>query len=153
MWVQLVHFGDVPEDHPRALAALIASPGYAHDFASPFSEDPQRLDPPVHGRWRLDAISVDSFKATSYEIAEAGIREWANEQDWMDPSFRQPPEVDRRLAAVYDLLRKGSVYQLINPDPRDMHEYGEVTGTLGFHEFVVVDHANRELHLIVASDD
>jgi hypothetical protein len=54
---------------------------------------------------------------------------------------------------VYTLLHAGVLYKLSNPGADDEHKYGFVTGSLGFHEFVVIDRNTRSLHLVVASDD
>ena len=75
------------------------------------------------------------------------------DRDWVDPHYRQPPEVQARLQKVYTLLRSGNLYRLTNPSCEHEHEYGWVTGKLGFHEFVVIDRPGRVIHLVVASDD
>lgn len=77
---------------------------------------------------------------------------WADEQEWTDPEFRQPPEVQRRLHEVYRLLGSGNVYRLHNPRPEDEIDH-PVTGDMGFHEFVVIDRGTRRVHVVVASDD
>ena len=51
------------------------------------------------------------------------------------------------------LLQAERVYLLNNPGTDAEHEYGFVTGSLGFHELVVIDRASGCLHLVVASDD
>ena len=153
MWVRLTHFGAPPEDDRSAIAAVIASPGYAHDYASPFDVEQQPSSPPVHGRWWLREIDANSFRPTTAEVAEARIRSWVDDQDWVDPTYRQPPDVHRRLLKVYDLLRAGNVYTLVNPGDAGIHDYGLATGQLGFHEFVVIDRLSQTLHLVVASDD
>jgi hypothetical protein len=47
----------------------------------------------------------------------------------------------------------GDLYKLDNPGAEDEHEYGYVTGDMGFHEFVVIDRNTCSTHVIVASDD
>ncbi|MFE6255918.1 hypothetical protein [Agromyces sp. NPDC057865] len=74
MWVQVTHFGKPPEDDMSAIAALIASPGYADDYASPLQIEQQLVDPPVHGRWWLNAIQAGSFEPTTAAEAEERIR-------------------------------------------------------------------------------
>jgi len=83
----------------------------------------------------------------------ADVGRWANEQDWTEPDFRQPPEVLQRLEAVVALPGSGPVYKLRNPGRDAEHDYGAVTGNMGFHEFAVIERPNATLHLIVASDD
>lgn len=155
MWVQLTHFGLRSGDDRSAIAALIASPGYAHDYASPSQVDqhPHPTYAPVHGRWWLSAIHPDLFEVTTADEAENLIREWAEHQEWTDLEYRQPADVLRRLQPVYELLRTGRLYQLSNPSDAEKHDYGDSTGSLGFHEFVVIDSAHEKVHLLVASDD
>ncbi|MCL2543158.1 MAG: hypothetical protein FWE71_11980 [Nocardioidaceae bacterium] len=154
MWVQLTHFAiSLAESDEVLLASLIASPAYAHDYASPCPSHPQPFDTAIHGRWNLSAIAVDRFVPRPSADAIAQLKHWANDQDWTDPDYRQPQEVLKRLDSVFDLMRSGAVYQLDNPSDDDMHEYGFVTGEMGFHEFVVINHPAQALHVIVASDD
>ncbi|MEF3404639.1 hypothetical protein [Agromyces sp. CCNWLW203] len=153
MWVQLTRFGGAPEDDRSAIASMIASPGYAFDYASPFDVEQQPASPPVHGRWWLSAIDTARFRPTTAEVAESRIRSWIDDQDWVDPTYRQPPDVHRRLLPVYDTLRSGSIYTLMNPGDDDIHDYGRTTGEMGFHEFVAIDRRSRIVHLVVASDD
>lgn len=155
MWLQVTHFGFHSGDDRSAIAALIASPGYAHDYASPFHVD-QRPAPdygPVHGRWWLAAIHPDRFKATTADEAEELIQQWAKDQDWADSEYRPAADVLGRLQPVCELLRSGNLYQLSNPSDEDRHDYGDSTGGLGFHEFVVIDSVREQIHVIVASDD
>ncbi|KRF24363.1 hypothetical protein [Phycicoccus sp. Soil803] len=150
----MTHFViDVDQDDADVLASLISSPGYAHDYASPFQSESAPFGKPVHGRWVLSEIDVGRFEPSTAGRTEADLHRWANEQDWTDPEYRQPPEVMHQLGAVYSLLRVGNIYKLRNPGPEAEHDYGDVTGGLGFHEFVVIDRANADLHVIVASND
>lgn len=154
MWIQLTSFSIGP-DRPTEdlLNELLASPGYAHDYASPFDPNAEIAEPALHGRWWRSAISGESFTPTSASEAEAVLQTWADNQEWTEPGFRQPPEVQERLQRVYVLLRSGDLFRLNNPVSDDEHEYGFVTGNMGFHEFVVLDRVHRCLHVIVASDD
>ena len=52
-----------------------------------------------------------------------------------------------------DLLGRGTVFALENPPDDAKHDWGDVVGRMGFHEFVVIDRSTRHLTLIVASDD
>lgn len=156
MWVQLTHFTiDPDQEDSSLLESLTESPGYQHDYASPFPRDgsSELRSPGIHGRWILSAINRDLFEATTADEAKAGIQSWANEQDWTDLDYSQPPEVMQQLEAVYLLLDSGPVYKLRNPGPEAEHDYGFVTGSMGFHEFIVIDRKHRTLHVIVASDD
>lgn len=154
MWIQLTTFKIEPEQSDRSLIeSLIASSGYAHDYASPFDANAVVAEPAVHGRWWRSSITAESFVPCTATDAEALMQAWANEQEWTDPNYRQPPEVQCRLQDVHALLRSGVLYKLKNPARRDEHEYGFVTGSLGFHEFVVIDRSSHHLHVVVASDD
>lgn len=155
MWVDLRHFAiEAAEGGDRSLlASLIASTGYAHDYASPFDADAVVTEPAIHGRWWRSSIHPDSFQPWTVTDAESLLQAWADEQEWPGPDFRQTPAVQRRLQDVYALLRSGVVYKLDNPNAEHEHDYGFATGTAGFHEFVVIDRSTHSLHLIVASDD
>lgn len=154
MWIQLTHFDIKPEQDDRALlASLIASPGYAHDYASPFDDAAVITEPAVHGRWWRGSIRPELFASWMAPEAEFVIRDWADNQDWTDPGFRQPSAVQQRLQEVCALLHTDDLYKLDNPGAEDEHEYGAVTGTMGFHEFVVIDRSTLSLHVVVASDD
>lgn len=154
MWIQLTHFAiDPAQDDRSLLALLIATPGYAHDYASPFDAEPVVTEPAIHGRWWRSSIHAESFEPWTSTDAESLLQAWADDQEWTDPDFRQPAPVQRRLQDVYGLLRSGDLYKLDNPGPPDEHEYGFVTGGMGFHEFVVIDRRRHRLHVVVASDD
>jgi hypothetical protein len=154
MWIQLTRFAlETAQDDRSLLAVLIASPGYAHDYASPFDAAAAVTEPAVHGRWWRSSIHPELFIPWTAHDAESVIQGWADHQDRADPDFRQPPDVQGRLQDVYALLRSGDLYKLDNPGPEDEHEYGSVTGGMGFHEFVVIDRNRRSVHVVVASDD
>lgn len=135
------------------LASLIASPGYAHDYASPFDADAVVTEPAIHGRWWRSSIRAESFEPWTAADAESLLQAWADDQEWTDPDFRQPPAVQRRLQDVHALLRSGRLYKLDIPAAENEHEYGFVTGDMGFHEFVVIDGPGCRVHVVVASDD
>lgn len=154
MWFQMSHFAiDVDQDDDEILASLLGSPAYAHDYASPFPSASEAFDKTIHGRWVLKAIKIGRFETTTADRAEVDLERWANEQDWTDPGYRQPPDVMHRLRAAYSLLGRGELYKLRNPGPEAEHASGAVTGTMGFYEFIVIDRSSATLHVIVASDD
>ena len=154
MWVHLTRFLiDPDQDDQSILESLIESPGYQHDYASPFPSAAEVRAWGIHGRWRIDAIHPDLFEPSTAEAAKTDIAIWANDQDWTDPEFSQPPDAIQRLRTIYSLLDSGSVLKLRNPPREAQHDYGFVTGNLGFHEFIVIDRLLRTLHVIVASDD
>ena len=152
MWIQLTHFAIVTAQDDRSLlASLIASPAYAHDYASPFDAAAVVTEPAVHGRWWRSSIHPELFMPWTAADAESLIQDWTG--NWTDLDYRPPPAVQRRLQDVYDLLRSGDLYKLDNPGAEDEHEYGYVTGGMGFHEFVVIDRNRGSVHVVVASDD
>ncbi|MFK0005183.1 hypothetical protein [Paenarthrobacter sp. NPDC090522] len=156
MWVQLTHFLIGPAQNDQAiLERLIESPGYQHDYASPFpSRGGSELRARgIHGRWRIDAIHPDLFEPSTAEAAKAEIKVWANDQDWTDPEYSQPADAIQRLETIYPVLDSGRVLKLCNPPREAEHDYGFVTGNGGFHEFIVIDRTLHTLHVIVASDD
>jgi hypothetical protein len=152
MWVQITHFtATTPADDRALITELIRSPQYAYDYASPFDPEDAVVEPAVHGRWWRSSLHAGMFRPCSADDAEAVLDSWCNNQDWTDP--QQSPAAQGRLRDVFALLRVGNVYMLHNPGSDVEHDYGWVTGGLGFHEFVVIDHANGAFHLIVAADD
>jgi len=154
MWVQLTHFLiDPAHDDQAILERLIESPGYQYDYASPFPSAAEVRPLGIHGRWRIDAIHPGLFAPSTAEAAKVEIDAWANDQDWTDPEYSQPPDVLQRLENIYSVLGSGTVLKLRNPPSEAEHDYGFVTGSGGFHEFIVIDRALRTLHVIVASDD
>ncbi len=154
MWIQLTHFAiDTAQDDRSLLASLITNPGYAHDYASPFDAETAIIEPAIHGRWWRSSVHPDLFEPWTAVDAESLLQRWADDQEWTDPNHRQPPAAHRRLQDVCALLRSGELYKLRNPGPEDEHDYGFVTGSMGFHEFVVIDRNSQSLHLVVASDD
>ena len=153
MWIRLTHFAiETAQDDRSLLASLIASPAYAHDYASPFDAAAVVTEPAVHGGWWRGSIHPELFMPWAASDAESLIQDWTG--NWThDLDYRPPPAVQRRLQDVYDLLRSGDLYKLDNPGAEDEHEYGYVTGGMGFHEFVVIDRNRGGVHVVVASDD
>jgi hypothetical protein len=133
MWIRLTHFAaEAAQDNRSLLASLIASPAYAHDYASPFDAAAVLTEPAVHGRWWRSSIHPGLFTPWTAPDAESLIQAWADGQAWADPGFRQPPAVQQGLQDVYALLRSGDLYKLDNPGAEDEHEYGAVTREHGF---------------------
>lgn len=90
MWVQLTEFAVDPSLDDRAvLAALVESPGYAHDYASPFDHNALVTEPAVHGRWWRSSIGSELFEPCAAEKAAEVLQDWADDQDWVDPTERR----------------------------------------------------------------
>ncbi|MDZ5623555.1 hypothetical protein SFC88_22195 [Nocardioides sp. HM23] len=154
MWIQVTHFAFNPSQSDRSLlAALIASPGYAHDYASPFDSEAVATGSAVHGRWWRSAISPELLEPWTAAAAESVLQAWADDQTWSDPGHPSTACRSTRLQEVCALLRSGDLYRLNKPGPEAEHQYGWATGGVGFHEFIVVDRSSRTIHVIVASDD
>jgi hypothetical protein len=72
MWIQLTNFDiQAAQDDRSLLASLIASPGYAHDYASPFDADAVVTEPAIHGRWWRSSIHPDFFEPCTPADAES----------------------------------------------------------------------------------
>jgi hypothetical protein len=154
MWILCVRFAvGLDTDDRGIIEAIIDTPQYGYDFASPFDGVGARTDPDIHERWWRKNITPDRFKARTPEEAAEVIRAWAEDQDWTDPDFTPTPEAQRRLQETYSLIGTGHVFELENPPTECEQDYGWVMGKLGFHEFVVIDRVHRVVSLVVACDD
>jgi len=154
MGINVIAFDIDPQLADRELlASLVTSAGYAHNYAEAFNPDASITEPALHGKYWRSSITAQSFKPCDVASAEAVLNDWANNQDWTDPSFRQPQDARARLRRVFELFANGAVYRLSNPGKEDEHDWGWVVGVKGFHEFVVIDRNRGRLSLLVASDD
>ncbi|MCP2048980.1 UNVERIFIED_ORG: hypothetical protein J3D58_003052 [Paenarthrobacter nicotinovorans] len=105
------------QDDRSLLESLIESPGYQHDYASPFPSrgGSEPSDWAIHGRWRIGAIHPDLFEPSTAEAAKAEINAWVNDQEWTDPEYSQPADVIQRLESIFSLLGSGPVLKLRTP--------------------------------------
>jgi hypothetical protein len=145
-WVDIKVFGlPVDLDDRTALASMITHVRYRDSYASADFEDAKT----IHGPYRLDAITPQTFTVADPAEAEGLIRTWAEYYGrWYD--------VDREAMhrEVYARIHRAAViYQLPDIRANAQHDWGDVVGGDGFHEFVVIDRAAGELALVVASDD
>lgn len=145
--VQSFRFAGEPRD-ADLLAAVVAHPSYAYSYAEPRGGTTPGT-PGLHGPYRLEALSADSFVPTDKEVAIEHIRCWAG---------KHGPLVDEVDAAVETMIarhltRATSVHRL--PDLRAIaeHEWGGFVGVDGFEEFVAIDRARCGLSLVVCGDD
>jgi len=153
MWVQTIRFKISRDDDDQSLLrCLIATPWYCHDYASPFDPDREVVEPAVHGRWWRSSISPELFEPCDASDAETVLTDWAENHDW-GGGYRPSQDALQQLQVTFSVFHSGSLYQLHNPGPEHVHDYGWVTGGMGFHEFVVIDRDSLLLHLMVASDD
>jgi len=154
MWILAIRFdisGDACDE--EVLSAIISSPQYGYDFASPFDGSASPNQPDIHGRWWRRHIGSDRFLRCAPERAVEVIRSWAEDQNRTDPNIVEPPGAKQHLNDTYALLRTGEVYELNNPPAEHEHDYGWVMGAMGFHEFVVIDRTHRTTTLVVACND
>lgn len=131
-------------DDRTALAAMIGHAQYLDSYAGPWDVVDK------HGPYWLHAITPQTFVVVAdLAQAETLIRTWAEcYVRWHDADREA---MDRE---VYGRLRRATViYQLPDIRATAQHDWGDVVGSDGFHEFVTVDRATGELALIVASDD
>ncbi|QIV79881.1 hypothetical protein [Mycolicibacterium frederiksbergense] len=130
-------------DDQSALAAMIAHGQYLDSYAGPWDVVDK------HGPYWLRAITPQTFTVADSAAAEALIRNWAEFYvRWHDADREAVNrEVNSRLR------RATAIYQLPDIRATAQHDWGEIVGSDGFHEFVIVDRAVGELALVVASDD
>src|ERR1700739_401442 len=92
MCIQLTHFAvETAQDDRSLLASLIASPAYAHDYASPFDAAAVVTEPAVHGRWWRSSIHPELFMPWMASDAESLFQDWADDQDWTDLASANRP--------------------------------------------------------------
>lgn len=145
-WIDLKAFrwaGQADPEPREVLASLIAHQAYRDHYASPESE----TEAPIHGKYRLEAISVDSFEDMSGPEADRILRMWVEQFGHVDPG-----QVEGNLDDAYGQVRDAkTLFHLSDLGKTAEHEWGWVLGRAGFHEFVLVEPAG--LTLLVASDD
>jgi hypothetical protein len=145
-WVSIKVF-DLPADvdDRAALALMIAHVRYRDSYAGTGDKDMGT----IHGPYWLSAINPDAFVVADPAATDTMIRTWAE-------YYAPWPETDREAMdrEVYSRVAAATViYQLPNIRATAQHDWGEVVGGDGFHEFVAINRATAELALIVASDD
>lgn len=146
-WVNVKLFGlPGPDLDDRAvLSLLLANPRYRDSYAGTGDEDMET----IHGPFRLDAITVDSFAPVDAAAEIATLGEWAERFAPLPQAVAEQMETE-----VYRRVRDAtSRYRLVNPGEDQFHEWGFAVGSNGFHELVAIDRAAGSVALIVASDD
>ncbi|WP_440072416.1 hypothetical protein [Streptosporangium sp. OZ121] len=145
-WVDVKHFRlATPQDDEPLLTALLSHQLYRDDY---LGSDSWKDGGPVHGPYRLDALSAASFEEIDQESACATIRTWAGRYADLPETIAHDLE-----AEVYPLIRAAtSRYRLRDLDEtaRD-DDLGWILGE--FHELVMIDRNEDSLTVIVASDD
>lgn len=132
-------------DDRAVLALLLANARYRDSYAGTGDEDMGT----IHGPFRLDAITVDSFAPADAAAEVATLGEWAQRYAPLSEAVAEQVETE-----VYRRVRDAtSRYRLVNPGEDQFHEWGFAVGNNGFHELVVIDRPAGSVALIVASDD
>ena len=132
-------------DDRTALALMIDNVRYRDSYAGTGDQDMVT----IHGPYWLSAITPDTFVVADADVTNTLIRTWA---EYYSPW----PEAEREAMdrEVYSRIAAATViYELPNIRATAQHDWGEVVGGDGFHEFVAINRNNAELALIVASDD
>jgi hypothetical protein len=145
-WVSIKLFR-LPDDTDdrAALELLLRHVRYRDSYAGTGDKDMKS----IHGRYRLDAISPDSFTRVEAADAETLLRSWAEYNALLPDPNREEMETQ-----LYPRIRNAaSRYHLADLGQSAEHEWGYVVGTSGFHEFVLIDRQAAILALVVASDD
>jgi hypothetical protein len=145
-WVLIKLFALPPNaDDRELLALLIRHVRYRDSYAAPDFKDAKT----IHGPYRLNAITPETFFPVSAADAEALIRTWAD--------YTVPLTDDDRAAMereVYPRIQGAtSRYQLSDMRDTAQHDWGYVVGSDGFHEFVLINRQANSLALLVATDD
>ncbi|OJU62579.1 MAG: hypothetical protein BGO04_06005 [Microbacterium sp. 70-38] len=148
-WLDVLEFESlhsVPDD--QMLAAVIESPWYHHDYASPRGDEPEPAPHDIHGPYQLDHVKAEEFVPSRPASMKAEITDWLDTID-AEPGF---------AIAVRDTLARlvppdSRIYRLPALGEDKMHVYGWVVGTSGFHEFVILGEDARRVTVVVASDD
>ncbi|RIJ70626.1 hypothetical protein D1871_18040 [Nakamurella silvestris] len=132
------------------LADLISHPQYHDTYAAPPGEG-LVPDASIHGKFRRECISIDSFQACDVRVAVDELDRWTHPADHNNhPDFDTGQVLE---SSVHPLLANVVTYKLGTMDESTWHEWGWVVGVNGFHEYVAIDRAAGTLNLLVASDD
>lgn len=154
MWVSVKDFRiDGSLENHRLLRSLMSCRRY-HDLYIG-DEDAGTADPQCHASWPMENLSVEMFECTDADAARTTLNSWANDEAGRGNAFHPSEEAMGRLEdQVFPLLRRGEVYEFHPPEGEEtMHQIGGILGSIGFHEFVMIDRKSARLHLVVASDD
>lgn len=153
MWISTKIFEIDPSlADPQILAALLESDEYFDHYAGqPLAEQHHRS---LHGPYDAAHISPGSYQRVTPDIVEAVVTEWARVvsllPEGLEPELSTPlrEHILKPMAAPH-----ATTYLLPELRPRAGHDWSEVVGSAGFHEFVVINRNESQLALIVASDD
>jgi hypothetical protein len=142
----LKRFGvDEPADDPALIGALLGHVRYRDHYTSGETED---LDPgPLHGPYRLDAITPEAYEPITEDQANATIGEF------IDLSGGAPTKLHDEIAAgLNPLIRSArSRFRLRHLPDEARHEFGWVLWE--FREVLFVGTDGKQLTLVVMAID
>ena len=134
--------GHATIDPSELLATLIAHPAYRDHFASPDSE----TEAPIHGPYRLDAVTVDEFERVTPAKAEAIMRDWLDQFGAVAST-----QVDGDLESLLNIIRRSSLgYYLPDLGKTAQHDWGWIVNH--FHDIVAVGPGQQIALIAVGSD-
>lgn len=143
--IKLFKLPQAPAGDEVLLGLLLRHGRYRDDYAG----GGDNLTAPIHARYRLDQIAVDSFAPTDPAAEEAVLCTWSEEFAPLPSAAREEMSCD-----LYPRIRNADgLYRLADLSKRAYHEYGAVVGVGGFDELVLINRAAGELALAVATDD
>jgi hypothetical protein len=134
------------------IAAVLVHPRYHDMFVSPWT----RPQEGVHGPYRLEALTVEGFRACSVAEALQVLHDWMADPD-VNPKFMAEMLESQEIVAAWTspmILGADQIYRLIVPREGNEHGCGWISGMAsGFHELITIDRRNNVLMVIVATDD
>jgi hypothetical protein len=143
-WVELKRFSVDPDRAPHdILAALIEHPEYHDTFLGSEAEPSEN----VHGPYRLDMISADTYREVDGPDCVAVFREWMNV-----PGTVPDAHVEGDLREVLTLIEAADrCYRLADLGEHAQNDVGWIIGD--FLELIVITRASCELSLVIGAAD
>ena len=149
-WIDgLVYSATGYETNRDVIRALIAEPWYHHNYFSPRRKKPDAKTQTIHGPYRLDAMSADSF------VPCTGVDALARLHLWLDENRSTPQMISDFELLMDKLLPEGwNLFELLDLGESAQHETGSISGAdTGFIEFLAISADMSSVNVLVASDD
>lgn len=132
------------------IAALISHPTFRDHYCAP--GDSSEVADPVHGPYRLEAISVEAFQPASPETAVATFDAWLSESLGEAANKSSDPAVADAVRPARSLLTTGDAgFYLPDLGEAARHEWGWVLWH--FREWIVIDRGQQHIHTVAAGLD
>jgi len=149
----LLKFGFDGQPSAAALIeAMLQQPRY-HDMFITTWTGPQEG---VHGPYRLEALTVQGFRACSAAEALHVLHDWPTAPDINPlriPEMLLSHEIARAWLSPL-ILGADELYRLVVPREGNEHACGWISGFgFGFHEFIAINRRDNVLVAIIATDD